>query len=353
MKDIVLGQREVGPEHPVYIIAEMSANHGGDLQRARDIVYAAKESRADAVKVQTFSAETHTIDCDKDCFVVKGGSPWDGRTLFDLYREAAMPWEWQAELKELTESLGLDFFSAAVDATSVEFLEGLNVPMHKASSFELVDLSLIEKMASTGKPLLLSTGMASTSEIQEAVDTARNAGTGEIGLFKCTSAYPANPLDMHLHTIRDMQERYDVPVGLSDHTMGFAVPVAAVALGACMIEKHFTLSRTLPGPDSSFSMEPEDFRQMVDAVRLVEPALGAVHYGPAENEASSKVFRRSLFVVDNIKAGEAFTIQNLRSIRPGNGLPPKYITHVLGKTAAVNIERGTPLTWPLVVQGEG
>ena len=259
---------------------------------------------------------------------------WDGRTLYDLYGEAYTPWEWQPKLKAIASDLGLDLFSTPFDFTAVDFLEEMGVPAYKIASFELVDLPLIRRVAQAGKPIILSTGMATLAEIDEAVQTARIAGATQIALLKCNSGYPAPAEEMNLRTIPHMAEAFGVPVGLSDHTLGIAVPVAAVALGACIIEKHFTLSRTIPGPDSAFSLEPHEFKAMVEAVRVAEKALGTVHFGMCEAEAKSRVFRRSLFVVKDIKAGETFTDESVRSIRPGYGLSPKYLPDVLGRHAA-------------------
>ena len=350
-KFIEINGRKIGPGFPLYIVAEMSANHGRDFKRAVKIIEAAKEAGADAIKLQTFTPDTHTLKSERECFRVKGGTPWDGRTLYELYAEAYMPWDWQPKLQVVARQLGLDFFSAAVDPTSVDFLETLNVPVHKITSFEIVDLQLIEKMARTGKPLLISTGMATLAEIEEAVQTARAAGAVQIALLKCNSAYPAPPEEINLRTIPHLAEAFSVPVGLSDHTLGIAVPVAAVAVGACIIEKHFTLSRSLPGPDSAFSIEPQELKALVEAVHIAEKSLGTVHYGVSDKEAKSRMFRRSLFVVKDMKAGEVFTEENVRSIRPGHGLHPRYLKEALGRRASRDIERGTPLSWELISSG--
>jgi N-acetylneuraminate synthase len=345
--------KPIGPGAPVYLIAEMSANHQRSFEEAVKIVHAAADAGADAVKLQTYTADTLTIDARQEYFRVGGGTLWDGRTLHDLYAEAHTPWEWQPRLQEVAASRNLDFFASAFDPTAVAFLESLNVPVHKAASFELVDLPLIEVMARTGKPLILSTGMASEGEIGEAVEAARAAGARQIILLKCTSAYPAPPEEMHLRTIPYLASRFGVPVGLSDHTLGIEVPVAAVALGACVIEKHFTLSRAIPGPDSAFSLEPHEFRQLVNAVRKTEKALGQVRLGgTGAEEDRSRSFRRSLFVVRDIAAGELFTTENVRSIRPGHGLPPRFLKSILGRRAARDLERGTPLAWEAVQSGE-
>jgi N-acetylneuraminate synthase len=345
-----VGGRNIGPGHPVYLVAELSANHNQSFDHAARIIEAAKDGGADAVKLQTYTPDTITIASDREEFRIGGGTIWDGRNLHDLYREAYMPWEWQPRLKKLAEDLGMNCFSSAFDPTAVDFLEGMDVPAHKIASFELVDIPLIHKMARTGKPLIMSTGMATVEEIEEALQGAREAGASQIALLKCTSAYPAPAEEMNLRTIPEMARRFGVPVGLSDHTLGIAVPVAAVALGACIIEKHLTLSRSTPGPDSAFSLEPQEFKAMVDAVRIAEKALGEVHFGLSVKEEASRVFRRSLFVVEDVKQGEAFTVANVRSIRPGDGLHPRHLTEVLGKSAARGIKRGTPLRWEFVVR---
>jgi pseudaminic acid synthase len=349
-KGIRIGNREVGTGAPVYIVAEMSANHNQNLDQAFRIVHAAKEAGADAIKLQTYTADTITFRGDRECFRVSGGTLWDGRTLHDLYEEAFTPWEWQPKLKQVADSLGLHLFSSAFDATAVDFLEQMNVPAHKVASFELVDLELIRKMARTGKPLIMSTGMADESEIAEAVEAAREAGATEVALLKCTSAYPAPPEEANLLTIPELARRFDCPAGLSDHTMNVAVPVAAVALGACIIEKHFCLSRADGGPDSAFSLEPHEFRAMVEAVRTAEKALGSVQFAPGAHEVNSRKFRRSLFVVENVRKGDVFTAQNVRSIRPSDGLHPRHLGEILGQRAARDIERGTPLDWTLIAR---
>jgi pseudaminic acid synthase len=346
---IAIGKRRIGRGNSTYCIAEVSANHNQDYDQAVRIIHAARESRADAVKLQTYTADTMTIASSRKEFRIGGGTLWDGRNLHDLYGEACTPWEWQPRLKKVAEDLGMDLFSSAFDSTAVDFLEEMGVPAHKVASFELVDIPLIQKMARSGKPLIMSTGMASVEEIEEALQSAREVGATQIALLKCTSAYPAPAEEMNLRTIPEMTRRFGVPVGLSDHTMGIAAPVAAVALGACIIEKHLTLSRATPGPDSAFSLEPHEFKAMVEAVRTAEKALGEPHFGVSGKEEASKVFRRSLFVVENVKRGELFTEANVRSIRPGHGLHTRHLGEVLGKRAMRDIERGTPLSWGLVV----
>jgi len=345
-----IGGRRIGAAEPVYVVAEVSANHNQDYDQAVRVIRAAKDAGADAVKLQTYTPDTITIRSDREEFKIGGGTLWDGRNLYELYGEAYTPWEWQPGLKQVADDLGLHLFSSPFDSTAVDFLEKMHVPAYKLASFELVDIPLIQKMASTGKPLIISTGMATIEEIDEALQAARHAGATQIALLKCTSAYPAAPEEMNLQTIPEMARRFELPVGLSDHTMGVAAPVAAVALGACIIEKHITLSRSLKGPDSAFSLEPHEFKAMVDAVRTAEKALGEVHFGNSAREESSRVFRRSLFVVRDTKQGELFTPGNVRSIRPGHGLHTRYLPQVLGKRAARDIERGTPLNWDLIAK---
>jgi N-acetylneuraminate synthase len=340
--------RPIGPGQPVYIIAELSANHGQSFDKAVELVHAAKDAGADAVKLQTYTPDTMTIPCDKECFRIGKGTIWTGRNLYDLYGEAYTPWEWQPKLHRVAGGLGLDLFSTPFDATAVEFLETVNPPAYKIASFEMVDLELIRCVARTGRPMIMATGMCSLAEIEEAVRAAREAGATRIALLKCSSAYPAPPEHMNLRTIPHLAQAFGVPTGLSDHTLGIAAPVAAVALGASIVEKHFTLSRRDPGPDSAFSLEPAEFREMVAAIRTTERALGEVQYGATEAEKPSLLFRRSLFVVKDVRAGEALTAENVRSIRPGHGLAPRHLPVVLGRRAARDIERGTPLDWPLL-----
>lgn len=345
--NIKIGNRIIGCGNPVYIIAEMSANHNQSFEQAVKIIGAAKECGADAVKLQTYTPDTLTIDCNNQFFRIKG-TIWEGKNLYDLYGEAYTPWEWQPKLKAIANDLGLDCFSSAFDFSSVDFLEEMGVPAYKIASFELVDLPLLHRVAQTGKPIILSTGMASLAEIDEAVKTIRKEGFSQLALLKCTSAYPASANEMNLRTIPHMAETFDVPTGLSDHTLGIAVPVAAVALGACIIEKHLTLSRKEPGPDSAFSLEQHEFKEMVDAIRTVEKAIGEVSYEITAKQKESRVFRRSLFVTKDLKKGEVFAEENVRSIRPGYGLDPKYFEEILNKKARVKIKRGTPLSWKLM-----
>ena len=345
---ISIAGRQIGSNQATYVVAEMSANHHQDFDQAVRLVHAVKDVGADAVKLQTYTPDTLTIDCDNQHFQIDKGTIWEGRNLYELYGEAYTPWDWQPKLQEIANDLGLELFSTPFDHSAVDFLEEMGVPAYKVASFELIDLPLIRRIARTGKPIIMSTGMATLSEIDEAVHTARQAGATQIALLKCTSAYPALPEEMNLRTISHLSEAFGLPVGLSDHTLGIAVPVAAVALGACLVEKHFTLSRDLPGPDSAFSLEPQEFRAMVEAIRVAETALGEIRYEMTKEETSSRVFRRSLFVVEDLESGEVFTEQNVRSIRPGYGLHTRYLDEVLGRRAACDVEKGTPLGWDLV-----
>lgn len=344
---IKLGNRNIGYCNPVYIVAEMSANHGQSYDEAVKIIKASKEAGADAIKLQTYTPDTITINCDNEYFRIKG-TIWEGKNLYQLYGEAYTPWEWQPKLKKIANDLGMDLFSTPFDNTAVDFLEKMNVPAYKIASFELVDIPLIQQVAKTGKPIIMSTGMASLAEIEEAVTAARESGCEELALLKCTSGYPADPAEMNLRTIPHMAQAFNLPVGLSDHTLGIAVPVAAVALGACIVEKHFTLSRAVSGPDSAFSLEPPEFKAMVEAIRTIEKALGDVNYKVTEKEAASRIFRRSLFVVKDMKAGDRFTEENVRSIRPAYGLRPKSLTDVIGKYSSQDIASGTPLSSALI-----
>ena len=340
--------RHIGIGKPTYIIAEMSANHNQDFNQALRIIEAAKESGADAVKLQTYTPDTITINCDNEYFRIGKETIWEGKNLYELYGESYTPWEWQPKLKEVANGLGLDFFSTPFDETAVDFLESMDVSVYKVASFEVVDIPLLRKIAQTGKPIIMSTGMATLAEIDEAVRTIQYEGNNQIALLKCTSAYPAPPEDMNLCTIPHLADAFQVPVGLSDHTLGIAVPVTAVALGACIVEKHLTFSRNNPGPDSIFSTEPHEFKAMVEAVRTVEKAMGKVHYGVSTSDKISRDFRRSLFVVKDVKAGEIFTNENIRSIRPGYGLHTRHLEDVIGRHSTQAIPRGTSLTWELV-----
>lgn len=332
----------------VFIIAELSANHGHDIEIAKKTIKAAKESGADAIKIQTYTADTLTINCDNDYFKLNSGTIWDGRTLYDLYSEAFTPWEWHKELMDYANSLGLVFFSTPFDKTAVDFLEELNVPLYKVASFEIMDLPLIEYIASKGKPIIMSTGVAGISDIDAAVEACQRMGNNQIALLKCTSAYPAKVEDANLKTIPNMRETFGVEVGLSDHTLGITVPILSVALGARIIEKHLILDKAIGGPDSSFSLDPQEFKQMVDSVREAEKALGQVDYSMSEKKKTNRLLGRSLFVVKDMSAGEKFTEENVRSIRPGYGLAPQYIGEVIGKEALSAIKKGTPLAWGMM-----
>lgn len=332
---------------PVLVIAEMSANHNHNFGRAVKILKAAAKSGADAVKLQTYTPDTITLDCDNKHFRIKG-TIWEGKNLHSLYKEAYTPWEWQPKLKKIADDLGIMLFSSPFDHTAVDFLEEMNVAAYKLASFEVVDLPLIRKIASTGKPMIMSTGMAELNEIQEAVDTFHAAGGNGLALLKCTSAYPARPEDANLLTIPDMAKRFGVPTGLSDHTLGSAVAVTSVALGSCIVEKHFTLSRADGGPDASFSMEPDEFKTMVKDIRIAEQSLGKISYEITEKQKASRIFRRSLFFVEDVKQGELITKAHVRSIRPSNGLHTRHLEEIIGKRALQNIEQGTPCSWDLI-----
>ncbi len=339
-----LATRLAGTDQRTYVIAELSANHNQSLDEALRLVDAAAATGADAVKLQTFTADTITLDCRTAPFMVDGGaSPWEGRNLHDIYAEAHTPWDWHPALFARARAHGLDVFSSPFDASAVAFLETLDPAAHKVASFELVDIPLVEAIARTGRPTIMSTGMATLEEIEEAVAAFRAAGGRELVLLKCTSAYPSPAADMHLRTIPDLAARFGVLAGLSDHSMELAVPVTAVALGARVIEKHLTLSREVPGPDSAFSLEPHEFTAMVQAVRTAEVAMGTVRYSPTPKEAALRRYRRSLFAASDIAAGEPFTSTNLRSVRPGDGLHTRNLSLLLGTCAATDIPFGTPI----------
>ena len=345
-----IGIREIGEGKPAYIIAEMSANHAGDISRAKEIIHAAKEAGADCIKIQTYTPDTLTIDCDNSYFHISDGT-WNGENLYQLYQKAYTPWEWQKELFEEAKKAEIDFFSTPFDNTSVDFLEEIGIGFYKIASFELVDIPLIEYVASKGKPMILSTGMATLAEIDEAVEAVKKRGNRNFALLRCASAYPAITDEMNLRTMQNMGDTFGVPYGLSDHSMGSVGAVTAVALGASIIEKHFCLDRAIESPDSTFSMNPMEFKQMVHDIRQAEKAIGSVKYGPSEQEKSSQIFRRSIFCVKNIKRGEKLTSENVRIIRPGYGISPKYYNDILGQTALIDIERGTPLKMEMIGGG--
>lgn len=339
---------EISENNGTFIIAELSANHNGDKQIAIDTIRAAKKAGADAIKLQTYTPDTITINCDNEYFRINSDSLWDGKTLYELYAEAFTPWEWHEELFEVAKNEGLICFSSPFDKTAVDLLESLNVPAYKIASFEIQDVSLIEYTASKGKPIIMSTGIATEEDIKLAVDTCRKVGNNEIILLKCTSSYPA-PIELaNLKTMVDLKERFDVEVGLSDHTLGNTVPVVATSLGARVIEKHFILDKTIGGPDSEFSLDLEEFSNMVESVRRVEKSLGKVTYELPEKVEKNRIFARSLFIVKDMKKGEKLSFDNVRSIRPGYGLHPKHLENVLGKTVNQNVKLGTPLDYSLI-----
>jgi len=351
IKKVKIKNRLVGDNNPAYIIAEMSANHAGSIERAKEIIRAAKEAGADCIKIQTYTPDTLTIDCHNEYFDVKNGT-WEGENLYSLYGKAYTPWEWQAELKEEADRVGIDFLSTPFDRTAVDFLEDLGIEFYKIASFEMIDLPLIEYVASKGKPIIMSTGMASLEEIREAMEAVYKTGNENLILLKCSSAYPAVPEDMHLMTIQDMKKRFRLPIGLSDHSMGSTSATLAVALGANVIEKHFCLGREIENPDASFSMTPEEFSGMVKDIRNAEAAIGVPTYGVCKQEESSMVFRRSVFVVEDMKAGEVFSEKNTRIIRPGYGVKPKYMKDVIGNKCMCDIKRGTPVDFGMLEKGK-
>jgi len=351
MQEITIGARSIGPAHPPFVIAEMSGNHNQSLQRALDIVTAASRAGAHAVKLQTYTAETMTLDLrEGEFFIEDPGSLWAGKSLYELYQQAHTPWEWHAPIFERCRELGLVCFSTPFDETAVDFLETLDVPCYKIASFESTDLPLIRRVAATGKPMIISSGMATLAELDEAVRCARGAGCRQIVLLKCTSSYPASPEFSDLRTIPHLREAFGCEVGLSDHSMGIGVATAAVALGATVIEKHFTLRRADGGVDSAFSLEPEEFAQLLAESLRAWQSLGRINYGPNAGEIPSLRFRRSLYLVQDLKAGDVLTGGNLRAIRPGFGLPAKYLELVLGKKVVRDVKRGTPLDWNLLLR---
>jgi N-acetylneuraminate synthase len=346
--EFAIGRHLVGPGHLPFVVAEMSGNHNGSLERALQIVEAAGRAGAQALKIQTYTADTMTIDlAEREFFISDPDSLWKGESLYALYQKAHTPWDWHGPIFDRARELGLEAFSSPFDGSAVDFLEELDVPCYKIASFENVDLPLIRKAAATGKPLIISTGMATLAEIDEAVQAARGAGCEHLVLLKCTSTYPASPHNSHLNTIPDLRRQFGCEVGLSDHTQGIGVALASIALGATVIEKHFTLSRAEGGVDSAFSLEPAELRALVEEGARAAQALGDVRYGPSEAEQKSLQFRRSLYVVRDLRAGEALTAENLQAIRPGLGLPPKYLERLLGMRAKREVKRGTPASWDL------
>ncbi|NLK63091.1 MAG: pseudaminic acid synthase [Fusobacteria bacterium] len=333
----------------IFIIAEMSANHGKNIKIALDTIYAAKESGANAIKIQTYTPDTITINCSNEYFKLKQGTIWDGKNLYELYKEAYTPWEWHDELKKYADSIGIILFSTPFDNSAVDLLESINVLAYKIASFEITDIPLIKYVASKQKPIIISTGIANLDDIQNAVDTCRGVGNNNIALLKCTSAYPAKIEDANLKTIQNLKETFNVVSGLSDHTLGITVPIVSVAMGARIIEKHFILDKSIGGPDSSFSLNKDEFKLMVNSVREAEKSVGEIDYKLTEQKLKSRELSRSLFVVKDIKKGEIFTKDNIRSIRPGYGLPPKYYDEIIGKRAANDINRGLPLKWSDII----
>ncbi|NFH68700.1 pseudaminic acid synthase [Clostridium botulinum] len=348
MNKIKIKNKVIGGNNPTFIIAEMSANHLQNFENAVKLIKAVKDAGADAIKLQTYTPDTITIDCDNEYFQINQNTIWDGTTLHKLYREAYTPWEWQPRLKKIAEEEGLICFSSPFDKTSVDFLEKMDVPAYKIASFEINDIPLIEYVASKGKPIIISTGIATISEIHEAINACKKVNNNQIILLKCTSAYPSPMKDMNLKTIPNISETFNVISGISDHTLGIEVPIASIALGAKVIEKHVTLLRGDGGPDAKFSLEPHEFKNMVTSVRNIEKALGNVTYELTEKQMKSREHSRSLFIVKDIKKGEKFTTDNVKSIRPGFGLKPKYINDVIGKTSNIDIEKGTPMEWRFI-----
>ncbi len=347
-REIRIGSKIISQDSPTFIVAEMSGNHNMDFDRAVEILKAAREAGADAVKIQTYTADTITLDCDDPCFQITQGTLWDGITLHKLYQTAYTPWEWQPRLKKMAEEMGLLLFSSPFDFSSVDFLEEMDVPAYKIASFEITDIPLIRKVARLGKPVILATGIARLADIELAVQTCREEGNEQVLLLKCCSAYPTPYEDVNLRTIPNLAETFQCLAGLSDHTMGTAVAAGAVALGAKMVEKHMTLCRSDGGPDAAFSMEPQEFKEMVDNIRILEKALGKVTYDLSDKQAREREHSRSLFVAQDMKAGDVFTPENLRSVRPADGLHTKYYEQLLGRRITRDAKKGTPMAWSLV-----
>jgi len=348
MTEIKIGKRTLGKGNPSFIIAELSCNHNGDYQLAIDSVMAMHAAGVDCLKLQTIRPGSITIDSDKKDFIISGGTLWDNKSLFELYTEVYTPWEWHKPLQELAHSLGMEFFSSPFDHDAIEFLEELNVPAYKIASFEITDIPLIEHAASKGKPMIMSTGIAREEDIREAVDACRRMGNEQIILLKCTSSYPTPLEEVNLNTIHLIREKFGVQVGLSDHTLGYSVPMGAVALGAVLIEKHFIMDRSIGGPDSAFSMEPSEFSQMISNVREVEKAMGVATLELSVKSTKNRDFARSLYIVSDMELGETFSKENIRSIRPGFGLSPKHLKDIIGKKSIKSLEKGTPVSWDII-----
>ncbi len=348
MSEIKIGKRTLGKGHPSFIIGELSCNHNGDYQLAVESVMAMHAAGVDCLKLQTARPESITIDSRKKDFIIGGGTLWDNKSLFELYSEVYTPWEWHKPLQELAHSLGMEFFSSPFDHDAVEFLEDLNVPAYKIASFEITDIPLIEHAASKGKPIIMSTGVGREEDIREAVEACRRMGNNQIILLKCTSSYPTPLEEVNLNTIPLLREKFSVQVGLSDHTLGYVVPMGAVALGATLIEKHFIMDRSLGGPDAAFSMNPSEFGLMIQNVRDVEKAMGLASLELSAKSAKNREFARSLYVVTDMAEGEVFTKENIRSIRPGFGLSPRHLNEIIGKKATKALDKGTPASWDII-----
>ena len=348
IKSFKIGSFDFDVNSSVFIIAELSANHNGSLQNAMDTIRAAKRAGADAIKLQTYTADTITLDCKTDDFKIKQGTIWDGKYLYDLYKEAYTPWEWHEALFNVAKEVGLICFSSPFDRTAVDFLEKLNTPVYKVASFEITDIPLIEYIASKGKPVIISTGIAGLEDIEIAIDACKRFGNKQIILLKCTSSYPAPFEETNLIMIPDLAKRFGVTAGLSDHTLGITIPIVATVLGAKVVEKHFIMDRSVGGPDASFSLNESEFTAMVKAIRETEVAIGRVDYILTDRMLKSREFSRSLYVVNDIQAGEKFTQENIRSIRPGYGLSPKFLNEILNKAARINLKRGIPLKWEYI-----
>jgi len=348
MKEIKINNTIISKDSPCYIIAEMSANHNGNFDNAVELIKQCKEAGADAIKLQTYTADTITIDCNNEYFQINQGTLWDGRVLYDLYKEAYTPWDWQPKLKKIADDLGITLFSSPFDKTAVDFLEKMDVEAYKVASFEITDIPLIEYIASKNKPVIMSTGISTLADIELAINACKKVGNNDVILLKCTSAYPAPYEEINLNTMKNMSETFNVVTGLSDHSLGIEIPVAAVALGAKVIEKHVTLKRSNGGVDSEFSLEPHELKAMIQAIRNTEKALGIVTYELSAKSIKSREFSRSLFIVKDVLSGETLTDENVRSIRPGYGMHPKYLSDVLGKAATMDMKKGTPLKWEFI-----
>ena len=348
MKEIKINNTIISKDSPCYIIAEMSANHNGNFDNAVELIKQCKEAGADAIKLQTYTADTITIDCNNEYFQINQGTLWDGRVLYDLYKEAYTPWDWQPKLKKIADDLGITLFSSPFDKTAVDFLEKMDVEAYKVASFEITDIPLIEYIASKNKPVIMSTGISTLADIELAINACKKVGNNDVILLKCTSAYPAPYEEINLNTMKNMSETFNVVTGLSDHSLGIEIPVAAVALGAKVIEKHVTLKRSNGGVDSEFSLEPHELKAMIQAIRNTEKALGIITYELSAKSIKSREFSRSLFIVKDVLSGETLTDENVRSIRPGYGMHPKYLSDVLGKAATMDMKKGTPLKWEFI-----